>query len=227
MPAAYETAERNSGIRKRKERKKIMKKRWILLATAVMVLSLTGCGQEKEKSNNVAPETGTLLESGESETEQSQEPAAQQEAAAATEPADREQTDQYPAADTTEGVQQEAADDGSWEDNFAVDTAAAAEFGGKIKEAVAEQDIEKLADLTTFPVYVGVIGDGIVVEKREDFIALGADALFTEEMMASIAGADENSLNPSKAGFTLYSGDGAPSITFGVQDGKLGISGIN
>lgn len=199
-----------------------MKKRWILLATAVMVLSLTGCGQEKEKSNNVAPETGTLLESGESETEQSQEPAAQQEAAAATEPADQD-----PAADTTEGAQQEAADDGSWEDNFAVDTAAAAEFGGKIKEAVAEQDIEKLADLTAFPVYVGVIGDGIVVEKREDFIALGADALFTEEMMASIAGADENSLNPSKAGFTLYSGDGAPSITFGVQDGKLGISGIN
>ena len=199
-----------------------MKKRWILLATAVMVLSLTGCGQEKEKSNNVAPETGTLLESGESETEQSQEQAAQQEAAAATEPADQD-----PAADTTEGVQQEAADDGSWEDNFAVDTAAAAEFGGKIKEAVAEQDIEKLADLTAFPVYVGVIGDGIVVEKREDFIALGADALFTEEMMASIAGADENSLNPSKAGFTLCSGDGAPSITFGVQDGKLGISGIN
>ncbi len=204
-----------------------MKKRWILLATAVMVLSLTGCGQEKEKSNNVAPETGTLLESGESETEQSQEQAAQQEAAAATEPADQEQTDQDPAADTTEGAQQEAAAGGSWEDNFAVDTAAAAEFGGKIKEAVAAQDIEKLADLTTFPVYVGVIGDGIVVEKREDFIALGADALFTEEMMASIAGADENSLNPSKAGFTLYSGDGAPSITFGVQDGKLGISGIN
>ncbi len=199
-----------------------MKKRWILLATAVMVLSLTGCGQEKEKSNNVAPETGTLLESGESETEQSQEQAAQQEAAAATEPADQD-----PAADTTEGAQQEAAAGGSWEDNFAVDTAAAAEFGGKIKEAVAEQDIEKLADLTAFPVYVGVIGDGIVVEKREDFIALGADALFTEEMTASIAGADENSLNPSKAGFTLCSGDGAPSITFGVQDGKLGISGIN
>ena len=199
-----------------------MKKRWILLATAVMVLSLTGCGQEKEKSNNVAPETGTLLESGESETEQSQEQAAQQEAAAATEPADQD-----PAADTTEGAQQEAAAGGSWEDNFAGETAAAAAFGGKITEAVAEQDIEKLADLTAFPVYVGVIGDGIVVEKREDFIALGADALFTEEMMASIAGADENSLNPSKAGFTLYSGDGAPSITFGVQDGTLGISGIN
>ena len=209
-----------------------MKKRWILLMTAVMVLSLTGCGQEKEKSYNVAPETGTLLESGESETEQSQEPAVQQGSAAATEQADQEQaeqspTDQDPAADTAEGAQQEAAAGSSWEDNFAVDTAAAAEFGGKIKEAVAEQDIEKLADLTAFPVYVGVIGDGTVVETREDFIALGADALFTEEMTASIAGADENSLNPSKAGFTLYSGDGAPSITFGVQDGKLGISGIN
>ena len=209
-----------------------MKKRWILLMTAVMVLSLTGCGQEKEKSYNVAPGTGTLLESGESETEQSQEPAVQQGSAAATEQADQEQaeqapTDQDPVVDTAEGSQQEAAAGGSWEDNFAVDTAAAAEFGGKIKEAVAAQDIEKLADLTAFPVYVGVIGDGTVVETREDFIALGADALFTEEMTASIAGADENSLNPSKAGFTLYSGDGAPSITFGVQDGKLGISGIN
>ncbi len=232
MHTEYETAEGSSGIRKRKERKKIMKKRWILLMTAVMVLSLTGCGQEKEKSYNVAPETGTLLESGESETEQSQEPAVQQGSAAATEQADQEQaeqspTDQDPAADTAEGAQQEAAAGSSWEDNFAVDTAAAAEFGGKIKEAVAAQDIEKLADLTAFPVYVGVVGDGTVVETREDFIALGADALFTEEMTASIAGADENSLNPSKAGFTLYSGDGAPSITFGVQDGKLGISGIN
>ena len=211
-----------------------MKKSWIFLMIIVMVLVLSGCGQEKEEKYNVAPEESTLLpKEGESETEQSQEPAVQQEAAAATEQADQEQVDQEQAEqaptdqDTAEGSQQEAAAGGSWEDNFAVDTAAAAEFGGKIKEAVAEQDIEKLADLTAFPVYVGVVGDGTVVETREDFIALGADALFTEEMTASIAGADENSLNPSKAGFTLYSGDGAPSITFGVQDGKLGISGIN
>ena len=211
-----------------------MKKSWIFLMIIVMVLVLSGCGQEKEEKYNVAPEESTLLpKEGESETEQSQEPAVQQEAAAATEQADQEQVDQEQAEqaptdqDTAEGSQQEAAAGSSWEDNFAVDTAAAAEFGGKIKEAVAAQDIEKLADLTAFPVYVGVVGDGTVVETREDFIALGADALFTEEMMASIAGADENSLNPSKAGFTLYSGDGAPSITFGVQDGKLGISGIN
>lgn len=210
-----------------------MKKSRIFLMIIVMVLALSGCGQEKEEKYNVAPEESTLLpKEGESETEQSQEPAVQQGSAAATEQADQEQaeqspTDQDPAADTAEGSQQEAAAGGSWEDNFAVDTAAAAEFGGKIKEAVAAQDIEKLADLTAFPVYVGVVGDGTVVETREDFIALGADALFTEEMTASIAGADENSLNPSKAGFTLYSGDGAPSITFGVQDGKLGISGIN
>ncbi len=211
-----------------------MKKSWIFLMIIVMVLVLSGCGQEKEEKYNVAPEESTLLpKEGESETEQSQEPAVQQEAAAATEQADQEQVDQEQAEqaptdqDTAEGWQQEAAAGSSWEDNFAVDTAAAAEFGGKIKEAVAAQDIEKLADLTAFPVYVGVVGDGTVVETREDFIALGADALFTEEMTASIAGADENSLNPSKAGFTLYSGDGAPSITFGVQDGKLGISGIN
>ena len=59
-----------------------------------------------------------------------------------------------------------------------MDTAAAAEFGGKIKEAVAEQDIEKLADLTAFPVYVGVIGDGIVVEKRGRFYRTGGGCSF-------------------------------------------------
>ena len=41
------------------------------------------------------------------------------------------------------------------------------------------------------------------------------------------AGADETTLNPSRAGFTLYGPSGMPSITFSVQNGKLGISGIN
>ena len=108
-----------------------------------------------------------------------------------------------------------------------MDTETAAAFGKEIKEAVAAKDMEKLADLTTFPVYVGLTEEGMVVETREDFIALGAEKLFTEEMVQSIAGADEKSLSPSMAGFTLYDGDDAPSITFGVQEGKLGISGIN
>ena len=96
-----------------------------------------------------------------------------------------------------------------------------------IKEAVAKKDIEKLADLTGFPVYVGFEPEGQIVESREEFTSLNIDQLFTDEMIRSIAGADESSLSPSMAGFTMYDKDGAPSITFGVQNGKLAVSGIN
>lgn len=113
-----------------------------------------------------------------------------------------------------------------YEDNFDVDEKAAAEFGRRIKEAVAQKDVEKLAELTGFPVYVGLSG-GIVVETREDFIALDAEELLSEEMVSSMAESDENNLSPSMAGFTLHGSGGAPSITFGVRDGHLAISGIN
>lgn len=113
-----------------------------------------------------------------------------------------------------------------YEDNFDVDEKSAAAFGRMIKEAVAQKNVEMLADLTEFPVYVGLSG-GIVVETREDFIALDVEELLSDEMVSSIAEADENDLSPSMAGFTLYGSDGAPSMTFGVREGHLAISGIN
>lgn len=113
-----------------------------------------------------------------------------------------------------------------YKDNFDVDEAAAAEFAKMIKEAVAQKDVEMLAGLTGFPVYVGLSG-GMTVETREDFIALDVEDLLSDEMVTSIAAAEENNLSPSMAGFTLCGGEGAPSITFGVREGSLAISGIN
>mgnify|MGYP000087380484 CR=1 FL=1 len=62
-----------------------------------------------------------------------------------------------------------------------MDSRAAAEFADKIKEAVAAEDLEALADLTAFPVYVD-IENANDVKTREDFLALGAEAIFTEEL---------------------------------------------
>lgn len=121
----------------------------------------------------------------------------------------------------------ESSIEDNYKDNFEVPQEAIIRFAGMVKEAVAEKDIEKLADLTGFPVYVGFEEEGLVVENREDFTALKTEQLFTDEMVRSIAGADESKLSPSMAGFTMYDKDGAPSITFSVQDGKLAISGIN
>ncbi len=120
----------------------------------------------------------------------------------------------------------EATDTTYYEDNFTVPAEAAGQQAEKIKEAVADKDIEALADLTAFPVYVG-LDEGIVVETSDDFIALGAEQVFTDELIASVTNADTSDLMPSKAGFFLSADDTSPSITFGVVDGQLKISGIN
>ncbi len=120
-----------------------------------------------------------------------------------------------------------SADSEYYDDNFAVSNATAKEYAQSIQSAVLQKDLEGLADLTRFPVYIGFKDNGTVIETREDFIVLGNDAVFTDDMLDSMANANINDISASNAGFYLSSEIGAPSITFSVQDGKLGISGIN
>lgn len=124
--------------------------------------------------------------------------------------------------ETAENIAQPAE---KYEDNFAVDSQAAKEFAEKVKAVTSKKDLEGLAELTSFPVYVGLPGVG-GVETKEDFLKLGADALFTEELMKSIETADIDNLQPSKAGFSISAG-GTSNINFGVVNGVLAINGIN
>ncbi len=94
-----------------------------------------------------------------------------------------------------------------------------------MKAAVAAKDLEALAALTSFPVYVGLPNVG-AVETEEDFLKLGAYAVFTEGLIKSIENADSGEFKPSMAGFTISDG-GTANINFGVTDGVLAISGIN
>lgn len=111
-----------------------------------------------------------------------------------------------------------------YEDNFAVEQEAADEFAERIKQVVEEQDMEALADLVCYPLYVGRKDGSISVNNREELIALGAETIFTPELSEAIQQA-AGELSPSRAGFVLA--DGRPNIVFGVRDGKLGIQGIN
>ena len=175
--------------------------------------------------------------SGTAGTEES-EPAAEQETgtdgAEESEPAAEQKTgtgeaESPSAADTETAESQAAADSGAaggYEDNFAVDSAAAAEFARQIKAAVSEKDLEKLADLIAFPVYVGFQEGGVPVENRNEFLALGADKFFTQELIESVEAADEDALSPSRAGFVLSDGSKA-NIIFAVNEGKLTVVGIN
>lgn len=187
-----------------------MRKRMgFLVAALITGMMAAGCGgtsaKEESESMAILSEAETVVQETEVEgTEEAQET--------------EEKT-----------VEEETSETGKtgYEDNFAVDSEAAAAFGKKIQEAVTEKDLEALADMTSFPTYVGFEEGGIMPATREEFMEIGADRIFTDSLVQSVEAADVNALTPSMAGFVLSEENGAPNIIFGVVNGSLAIQGIN
>lgn len=189
------------------------KKLLLMILAGVLCLSLAGCGRSGETQPE---EDGTV---------QTQEPAELPAEEPATEPSEE------PAEEPAEGAGGtpaggETPETPQYTDNFSVDAAAVTDFAKQIQAAVADKDLEALADLASYPLYVGFADGGQSVESREDFVALGADRIFTEELLSGIAGADTEGLEASMAGFSL-SASGRPNVIFGVVDGRLAIVGMN
>lgn len=196
-----------------------------LFAAVIISASLTACNSKEVTNPKIEVDTTTetvMIEKSEKEEISTVETENK------VSPAETEGNKETRAEESkTENVaesQSEQKAESVYEDNFAVESSAAKAFAEKIKAAVASKDIEALADLTAFPIYVGVAEGG--VETREEFIALGAEKVFTPELIASIEGADVSNLSPSMAGFSI-SKDGKPNIIFGVVEGNLAIRGIN
>ena len=194
-----------------------MKAKQIAILLALTTMMIAGCGSNTKNADSqteVSTSTETTDEASSDET-------------------DTEETDSNSGETANEATdsQQEAADpgDGNYEDNFAVSHEAAVDFAEKIKRAVAAKDQEALADLVNYPVYIGFKDEGQTVDTKEDFMKLDASELFTDDLLNAVANADESEdvLSPSMAGFNLYSNDASASLTFSVQDGKLGVTGIN
>lgn len=194
-----------------------MKAKQIAILLALTTMMIAGCGSNTKNADSqteVSTSTETTDEASSDET-------------------DTEETDSNSGETANEATdsQQEAADpgDGNYEDNFAVSHEAAVDFAEKIKSAVAAKDQEALADLVNYPVYIGFKDEGQTVDTKEDFMKLDTSELFTDDLLNAVANADESEdvLSPSMAGFNLYSNDASASLTFSVQDGKLGVTGIN
>lgn len=219
-----------------------MKKKSVIAIAGMMSLWLAACGQAGG-GQNVQTEP-SVVETVQETRNSEETPVAEETQAAQTEapaestaPAETEtpvQTEAPTQAETEAAAGSEAASSsteetqasGGYADNFAVDSEAAAAFGTQIKDAVAAQDIEALADLASFPLYVGFTDESVNVTSREEFVALGAERIFTPELVDSVGNADVNGLSPSMAGFALSSNDG-PNIIFSVVNGALAIQGIN
>ena len=184
------------------------RKIWILVVTGALGLMLAGCGQtqvSQDEQQDVSVDVQEPIE----ESSPDQDPAEPPEESVST-------------GETADTSQEET----QYEDNFAVDTSDAQAFAKKIQTVVAEQDFEGLADLISYPVYIGFPDKGEFVETKEDFINLGADRIFTADLLEEISGADLEALSPSMAGFVL-STTGVTNIVFGVSNGALAITGIN
>ena len=176
----------------------------LLLLTASLCLLLSGCGQSNPPS-------------GDQNT-----PREEKETVGTPLPKEADDTS------TPEEAPQSSSDTEGppYADNFSVDAAAVQSFGEDIQSALADQDLQRLADLAAYPLYVGLPEGGEFLGSQEDFMALGSERIFTDDLLTEIAQADLSDLPPSKAGFILSS-TGRPNIVFSVSGGQLAIVGIN
>ena len=205
-----------------------MKKMRLILAGILTAFCLTACGDRANMATTV--ETIDMSKN----TEQDETEATAQDETETAAPEEEEaavsgETAETPAEQESDAEDSAPAEEGQTSgglDNFDVDQEEVEAFAEKIKEAVAAQDLEALADLTSFPVYVGVSENG-VVETREDFLALGADTVITPELQEAVEGTDVTALSASMAGFTMMTEGVSGSITFSMTADGLAITGIN
>ena len=217
-----------------------MKKRiqlMLMLAAAVSIIA--GCSTTAQQASS---STGTESSTTSSVSEPAQDEESAAESSSAPEASSSEDTSEPEESasvpqETSEEASSEPAEtaaseeaseqEGEYTDNFSVSQEDAAAFAARIQEAVSQKDLEGLADLAAYPLYIGFEDGGVNIESMDDLTAYDAETIFTPELLESVANADTSALNPSMAGFALTQGNGAPNIIFGVRDGSLAISGIN
>ena len=191
-----------------------MRKLALAVTIGAACLGIAACGQSAESTTETttaqATEAVTESESTETEEETKTETADKEsetetaDKESETETADKEsetETEETESKDAEAEASESTGAEQAGLDNFSVDMETVAAMGKDIKAAVEAKDLDALAELASYPVYVG-LEDAEDVETKEDFLALGADAVFTDELVQSVTGADETALEASKAGFT-------------------------
>jgi hypothetical protein len=127
-------------------------------------------------------------------------------------------------------IQEDSAEDEGQEGPGATESSESPEsdnraeaFAEKIQEAIADRDLESLADLLLYPCsFISMDKETIVFEKREDLIKLNPDMVFGDDLMIAVANVDTGSLNTIEKNIVL--GEGESKITFQLnQDGSFGI----
>lgn len=97
-------------------------------------------------------------------------------------------------------------------------------FAEQIVAAVKAEDMEAFAGMLAYPSYLGIRG-GLILESREDFMALDPEEVFAEELKKDLTNVDLDGLEHYEAGITIGA---KASVTFDrTGDGTFKITGIN
>lgn len=102
-------------------------------------------------------------------------------------------------------------------------------FAKQIQHIFSQRDIEALAQLCAYPVYVTTEAntEGLDVADAAGLKAQ-KDDIFTDAMLQAVTGVDPDRLTPSQAGIFVGSESGSPGLFFSLaEDGYLKIMGIN
>lgn len=190
-----------------------MKKKFLVLGTAMLAaVAITACGG-KDTTATTATTAETTAESPTMPEAQTTEGGTQADSQTGQgSDAQLQETAQDVTADASqEGPQLEAGEIGP--------------FAEKVQKAVADKDIEALAGLCAYPVYVSMgEGEGEEIADEKAFVALDGSKLFTEGLLKEIADTDVNTLEQFGAGVIMGNEN---SIIFNKMDGKAGITAIS
>ena len=213
-----------------------MKKK-ILTAMVVCTVALAAAGcSSKEQETTAAETTAAETTAAEQETE-SGEAAEGGSESAAQEAEETEETEKETKVDLSNVDPQEALGPGAVEEgegtvleenqNFEdLENSDYQGFAEEVVGAITSKDMNALAELMHYPVYISFVKENEgVVNDKDSFLALDPEMVFDSALIEAVEAADLTTLEPSMAGVVI--GEDTPNVIINSSEGQLGIVGMN
>ena len=194
-----------------------MKRKLAVLGTAIMAAAAITACSGKDAKTTTAAEVVTQADTTDGVTDGETEADTASDSETAAESQSSESASQEAALlEEAEDVSHAGAD---------LEQSEIKPFAEKVQKAVAFYDMEALAGLCAYPVYVSLgEGQGEEIADEAAFLKMDADKIFTESLLKEIADTDVDTLEQFGAGVIM---GGENSIIFNNVDGQAAITGIN
>lgn len=213
-----------------------MKKK-ILTAMAVCTVALAAAGCSSNGQETAAAETTAAETTAAEQETESGEAAEGGSEAAAQEAEETEETEKETKVDLSKVDPQEALGPGAVEEgegtvleenqNFEdLENSDYQGFAEEVVGAITSKDMNALAELMHYPVYISFVKENEgVVNDKDSFLALDPEMVFDSALIEAVEAADLTTLEPSMAGVVI--GEDTPNVIINSSEGQLGIVGMN